>query len=166
MRTLIYKRTHSGDPDPKTGVFGNNDCMGKIRAWPFDAVIGIGGVGQEPKYHGIAGRVTWVGIGPQAVDQTGRGPQLIFRHFWYLGEEGPILRTEYPALAGRMYSRNVRVLLHSPSPGERQDKKIAALDRDVGAILGLATNAAPSDGVANRRKSMGKCSVRANWVCT
>ena len=28
MRTLIYKRTHTGDPDPKTGVFGNNDCMG------------------------------------------------------------------------------------------------------------------------------------------
>src|SRR4051812_45820013 len=48
MRTLVYKRTHSGDPDPKMGVFGNHDCMGEVRAWPFDAVIGIGGVGQQP----------------------------------------------------------------------------------------------------------------------
>ncbi len=65
MRTLRYKRTHSNDPDPKTGVFGNRDCMGQVRAWDFDAVIGVGGVGDEPKRHGIAGRLTWIGIGPQ-----------------------------------------------------------------------------------------------------
>ncbi len=40
MRTLIYKRTHSGDPDPETGVFGNHDCMGRVKDWQFDAVIG------------------------------------------------------------------------------------------------------------------------------
>ena len=48
-RTLIYKRTHTGDPDPKAGVFGNNDCMGTVRKRDFDAVIGIGGIGPEPK---------------------------------------------------------------------------------------------------------------------
>ena len=31
MRTLIYKRTHSGDPDPTSGRFGVRDCMGKVR---------------------------------------------------------------------------------------------------------------------------------------
>jgi len=77
VQTLIYKRTHSGDPDPKTGVFGNHDCMGKVRGWPFDAVIGIGGVGQEPQSHRIAGRLTWIGIGPQAIDYIGRGPANI-----------------------------------------------------------------------------------------
>ena len=62
MRTLIYKRTHSGDPDPQTGVFGNHDCMGSVRAWEFDAVIGIGGVGPEPRRHGIAGKLTYVAV--------------------------------------------------------------------------------------------------------
>ena len=39
MRTLIYKRTHPGDPDAK-GRFGIYDCMGRVRAWDFEAVIG------------------------------------------------------------------------------------------------------------------------------
>ena len=42
MRTLVYKRTHSGDPDPASGVFGNNNCTRSVRGWNFDAVIGIG----------------------------------------------------------------------------------------------------------------------------
>src|SRR3989442_10716413 len=93
MRTLIYKRTHSNDPDPRTGVFGNRDCMGQVRAWDFDAVIGIGGVGDEPRRHRIAGKLTWIGIGPQRLydDPDRRGPQVTFRHFLYLGENGPLL---------------------------------------------------------------------------
>jgi hypothetical protein len=69
MRTLIYKRTHSGDPDPKTSVFGHHDCMGEVREWQFDAAIGIGGVGLEPQNHRIAGKLTWIGIGPQVIDR-------------------------------------------------------------------------------------------------
>jgi hypothetical protein len=163
MRTLIYKRTHSGDPDPKTGVFGNHDCMGEVRDWPFDAVIGVGGVGQEPQSHHIAGKLTWIGIGPQAIDHTGRGPRLIFHHFWYRGEDGPLLQTNYPALASRMYDKNVRVLMHSPSSSER----IAALDRDVREILRLAMDASPSNGPAHRdsEKTSGKCSVLPDRAC-
>jgi hypothetical protein len=33
MRTLVYTRTHKGDPD-KTGCFGIWDCMGKLRRFP------------------------------------------------------------------------------------------------------------------------------------
>jgi hypothetical protein len=167
MRTLIYKRTHSGDPDPKTGVFGNHDCMGEVRDWPFDAVIGIGGVGQEPQSHRIAGKLTWIGIGPQAIDRTGRGPQLIFHHFWYRGDKGPLLQTKYPALASRMYDKNVRVLMHSPSSSEHQHSKTAALDREVGEILRLAIAAPPSNGLTDRDfgEPSGKCSVRTNRVC-
>ncbi len=166
MRTLIYKRTHNGDPDPETGVFGNHDCMGEVRDWPFDAVIGIGGVGQEPKSHGIAGKLTWIGIGPQAIDHTGRGPQLIFQHFWYRGEVGSLLWANYPALASRMYDKNVRVLMHSPS-SEPQEGKIAALDREVREILRLAMDAPSSTGPVERGfgQSNGKCSVRPNPVC-
>jgi hypothetical protein len=73
MRTLIYKRTHNGDPDPETGTFGNADCMGRVRGWNFDAVIGVGGIGREPELEGIAGKVTWVGIGPHKVRGQWRG---------------------------------------------------------------------------------------------
>jgi len=165
MRTLIYKRTHSGDPDPKIGVFGNHDCMGGVRAWPFDAVIGVGGVGEEPRGLGIAGRLTWIGIGPQAIDHTARGPQLIFRHFWYRGEQGPILRTRYPALAARMYDSNVRVLVHSPTSHDHQDIDATALDRDIRKILRLATEAPASHGPSGRPKFSGKSSMPPNLVC-
>ena len=165
MRTLIYKRTHSNDPDPKTGVFGNRDCMGSVRCWDFDAVIGIGGVGQESKNNHIAGKLTWIGIDPQKLfdDPNSRGPRVRFRHFWYRGEDGPLLEAEYPALASRMYDNNVRVLVHSPSPaGGRQVNKVADLDRQVREILDLARSARPSSGLAERgfRDTNGKCRVR------
>ena len=46
MRVLIYKRTHTGDPD-ENGWFGHLGCMGKVRCSDFQAVIGIGGMGIE-----------------------------------------------------------------------------------------------------------------------
>jgi hypothetical protein len=166
MRTLIYKRTHSGDPDPNTGVFGNHDCMGGVRSWPFDAVIGIGGVGQQAKSQCIAGKLTWIGIGPQVIDHSARGPELIFNHFWYRGDEGPLLQPNYPALAHRMYDKNVRVLMHSPSFRRRQDSKIAALDREVEEILRLAMETPPSNGPADcAQKPRGRCSVQLDPVC-
>jgi hypothetical protein len=164
MRTLIYKRTHVGDPDPKTGVFGNCDCMGSVRGHEFDAVIGVSGIGQEPRSHGIDGKLTWIGIGPQKFNDPGcpesRGPQVRFRHFWYRGEDGPLLEEKYPALAKRMYDRNVRVLLHSPSPaGERDPHKTCDLDGDVRKIIHVGMAAPPSNRPAERdfRAASGKC---------
>jgi hypothetical protein len=159
MRTLIYKRTHSGDPDPGTGVFGNRDCMGEVRAWNFDAVIGIGGVGDEPRRHGIAGKLTWIGIGPQKFfdNPESRGPQLVFRHFKYFGEDGPLLAKKYPALARHMYETHRRLSIHlSPSAAR------PTLDRDVQSILRLARSSPPSGGPAERelRKVTNKCTTR------
>src|SRR4051812_46355351 len=62
-RVLIYKRTHIGDPNSQ-GDFGCHDCMGRIRGYTYDAVIGIGGSSCEPRSQGIDGRITWVGVGP------------------------------------------------------------------------------------------------------
>jgi hypothetical protein len=159
MRTLIYKRTHSNDPDPETGVFGNRDCMGQVRAWEFDAVIGIGGVGDEPKRHGIAGKLTWIGIGPRKFfdDPDSRGPQLVFRHFKYFGKDGPLLVNKYPALARHMYDTHRRLMIHlasSEGPG---------LDRDVESILRLAKNSPPSAGPAERdaQRLRNKCRPRS-----
>jgi hypothetical protein len=63
MRSLIYKRTHPGDPDAE-GRFGIHGCTGQVRAWRFEAVIGIGGTGPEPRSYGLAGKVNWIRIGP------------------------------------------------------------------------------------------------------
>src|SRR5215471_8860220 len=61
MRTLVYKMTHIGDPDPATGLWGETGCMGQVRSYQFDAVIGIGGTSA---IDGIAGKIVWIGTGP------------------------------------------------------------------------------------------------------
>jgi hypothetical protein len=142
MRILIYKRTHGGDPDPKSGVFGDHDCMGTVRARRYDAVIGIGGIGRESKSEGIAGKLTWVGIGPHQIfdDSDHRlSPRVTFDHFWYRGENGPLLERRYPALASHMYEKNRRVVMRSPSALIPDD-----LDRDIKKILRLAKDAPSS----------------------
>jgi hypothetical protein len=135
MRALIYKRTHSGDPDPETGVFGNNDCMKTIRGRSFDAVIGVGGIGREARSEGIARKLTWIGIGPRKTGEPSR-PLVTFDHFLYYGEDGPLLDKKAPALATRLYDGNVRHLMDSLSSDERLD---------VGKILDLARDAPPSN---------------------
>lgn len=103
MRTLIYKRTHSGDPDLQSGVLGNNDCMGTVKSCSNDAVIGIGGIGPEPKRKGIAGKLTWVGIGPHKVfDNPAKplSPRVTFDHFLYLEEDPPNYRSGIQPLQG------------------------------------------------------------------
>lgn len=140
MRTLIYKRTHEGDPDPVAGVFGNHNCMGRVRAWQYDAVIGIGGNGPEPRAKGIAEKVTWIGIGPTKDPEDGAEPHVTFDHFIYFGAEGPAVADLAPTLASRIYANNVRVLMDKVSGEER-----AEIDR----ILDLA-RAAPRSGASSR----------------
>jgi hypothetical protein len=137
MRTLIYKRVHTGDPDPKTGVFGNNDCMGSARGRRLNAVIGVGGLGREPKSYGIAGKLNWIGIDPIYSGRTRRGPRLRFRHFMDFEQGGPLMREKYPALASYMYDNKVRSFVHPTSPaGGREVNEV--LNREVRKILRLA----------------------------
>jgi hypothetical protein len=128
-RTLIYKRTHVGDPDA-AGRFGINGCMGRVRAWPFEAVIGVGGIGDEPTRHGIADRVTWIGLGPRkTIGRDSRGPLVTFDHFILLDRHGPIFSEIAPDLARRIYSKNIRATMRVVSATE---------GREVAAILRLA----------------------------
>ena len=63
MPTLVYRRTHTGDPS-KAGIFGVRDCMGtKCQLW-FDSVIGIGGIGARPK--GIISKARLTGLALEA----------------------------------------------------------------------------------------------------
>lgn len=132
MRTLIYKRTHPGDPDNK-GRFGIHDCMHSVRTWGFEAVIGVGGIGAEPESHGLARKVNWIGMGPHkraAADK--RGLIVTFDHFLLFESDGPSFPELAPKLANRMYSKNVRKVMNSLDRKELEEvRKILALAKDA-----------------------------------
>jgi hypothetical protein len=136
-QTLVYKRTHNGDPDPE-GRFGAFDCMGSVRARDYHAVIGVGGKGAEPRRLGIAEKVNWIGIGPHKEHGKRRGPVVTFDHFLWLGRDGPALAQVAPALAEHIYGRNVRSLM-TFTPREAEE---------VRSILRIAEDAPPSPALA------------------
>lgn len=100
MRILIYKPTHTGDPYA-SGCFGLYDCMGSVRGLNFDAVIGIGGIRSEAHRAGIAGRITWIGIGAHRAITHGRGPLITFDQFVLFDGKGKELRDIAPSHAKR-----------------------------------------------------------------
>lgn len=118
LRVLVYKRTHMGDPDD-SGCFGAHDCMGTVRARAFDAVIGVGGVSSQAQASGVAGKVNWIGIGPNKTLVPGmRGPSVMFEHFCDFGTTGPDFRSLAPSLAERMYANNIRHVMDDLSDQE------------------------------------------------
>jgi hypothetical protein len=144
MRTLVYKRTHSGDPDEQ-GRFGIHDCMGSVRARDYDAVIGVGGIGDEPRRNGIAEKITWIGIGPHKSEGSSRGPLVTFDQFLYFGVTGPKLSKHAPTLAAHIYGMNVRSLLTF-------NTQEAA---EVARILELAKDARPSPALSAAQPDPG-----------
>lgn len=140
MRTLVYKRTHNGDPD-SLGRFGIYDCMGRVRSLEFDAVIGVGGQGAEARSNDIAGKVNWIGIGPHKKFVSDLAdPIVTFDHYLDFGADGPDLRAEAPRLAQRMYVKKARLVL-TFTPQERVE---------VNRLLALAEDA-PSSQLPARR---------------
>ena len=165
MRTLIYKRTHPGDPDAP-GRFGINDCMGRVRKWEFEAVIGVGGIGAEPRKHELARKVNWIGIGPRKGVARKRGPVITFEHFLLFGcngSDGPSFEELAQQLAARMYSKNVRFLVHGLSSGEKGELRILLdLARDAPASSARGAGRVTSSERCVRRipsaKSLKGCS--------
>jgi len=144
-RTLVYKRTHKGDPDRK-GRFGIKDCMGRIRKIAFGAVIGVGGIGSEAKAEGIGGKVNWIGIGSRKTPfPEGRGPLVTFDHFVLFEEKGQDFRVIAPTLARRMYSRKAPRFLFDDFDETEQG--------EVGRLLKMAKTAQPSTGTPPRSSS-------------
>jgi hypothetical protein len=117
----------------------------------------------EPRRHGLAGKINWIGIDPifDSRDPDSRARRVRFRHFWYRGEDGPPLDGKYRALADRMYDKNVRLIMHSPSPAG------GLLDQDVKKVLQLAKGAPRSKQLAKRdsRISSGKCQPKSRVSC-
>jgi len=118
--------------------------MGSVRARQFDAVIGVGGIGAEPRSVGIAGKVNWIGIGPRRHPGI-RGPIISFDRFKDFGTAGPDLVAIAPALADRIYGRNVRSMMHTIV--QRRD--------EVTRILELAESSPAS---LKRSGRVGACS--------
>lgn len=121
MKILTYKRTHTGDPDTK-GRFGINNCMGQVRNYDFDAVIGIGGIGNEAKSYDIDGKVNWVGFNPKKTNHpNGCGLLVEFEKFVLFESHGPLLNNLAPLLAKRMYQGKVRYLISGYSLEEHAE---------------------------------------------
>lgn len=97
MLVWIYRRTHTGDPCDKCGIFGVNCCMRskRLHCLKYDAVVGFG----SPVSPKIKCRLTWVGIGPHALDVPERKyPLITFDHVHVMDKEGPVLPDCAPAL--------------------------------------------------------------------
>lgn len=92
---LIYKRTHTGDPDQE-GIFGINGCMGNVRSWEFDAVIGVGGNKPWKDDEGIAHKINYVGLGAKkySVNPIDGYPYVTFEHFCLYDEKGQFIEDE------------------------------------------------------------------------
>ena len=121
---LVYKRTHVGDPNGK-GEFGVNDCMGEIRDYDFDAVIGVGGLGNEPCSYGIDRKINWVGIKPTRMNgsEAHRADILKFEKFVLLESSGPIFEAMAPLLAKRLYQDGARFVFTSMTGKEREEAR-------------------------------------------
>jgi len=148
MRILIYKRTHIGDPDPEHGIFGEADCMGKVRGYEFDAVVGIGGISREPRAAGIARKLTWVGIGAHKWGDDPKKRLVTFvDHFWCPDKTGPYLNNIAPKLAVYIFDTNRRLFvreLRGKWPYSESDRDLEAIDQEIIKILALAESAGPS----------------------
>jgi hypothetical protein len=151
MRTLVYKRTHSGDPD-SLGRFGIYDCMGRVRSLDFEAVIGVGGQGVEAERNDIAYKLTWIGIGAHKTYVRGMvDPIVTFDHFLYFGTEGELLELHAPQLTKRMYVKKARIVLDDSKAQERSE---------VQRLLAIAEEAPPSQAVVrkapNRKRKVSR----------
>lgn len=96
MRVLTYKRTHTGDPDSRS-------------------------VKPDAGDEAIAGKVTWIGVGPVRKYAGGRGDQVSFERFLLLDGDGPDFESEAPALSRRFYVDNVRSISRSYTSQEREE---------------------------------------------
>ena len=145
MATLVYKMTHGGDPDADLGFWGVEDCMGQVRGYGFDAVIGIGGRSWWTNQASRTGEIVWIGLEPEIVDQEERGPVLRFAHFRYFREGQLMLRTIAPRLDKAMHIR--RFMLYGFSQVEEQE---------IERILKLAKKA-PASASSCQEESGEEC---------
>lgn len=163
MRILTYKRTHVGDPD-QSGRFGISDCMGKVRGYSYDAVIGVGGTGYEPRSHCIDRKINWVGIGPRRASRLSgyRSDVIEFEYFVLLERDGPLLHSMAPNLARKMYNGR-RYILDAYSEIEKAEA-IAIVEWAKNVVRRTVTQ---KNSSVVKHCMQGKCRMPPNpsWTC-
>lgn len=158
---LIYKRTHTGDPNEitidapdKRGIFGINTCMKSVRNWEFDSVIGVGG---KSAGEGIAYKINYVGLDAEKYSSNSQDkqPYVIFDHFCLFDEKGQLVKDIAPKLYKYMYEdANVRLVKSDSLPEDMQ--------LEIREILKLAENAPRSSGYENLGETDDKSSEPAS----
>jgi hypothetical protein len=131
MKTLVYKRTHRGDPNEQ-GCFGIEDCMGRVRGYEFDSAIGVGGISRQPRSQDIAAKINWVGLGAHKIAVGNRkAPVVTFEHFALYEEKGKNIRNVAPTLANHLLSKNARVLVNFSTEEQQEIRKILRMAKDA-----------------------------------
>jgi hypothetical protein len=113
--------------------------MGKVRAYKFDSVIGVGGTSGQPRRHGIGGKITWIGLKAQKKPHAKlKGPLVTFTHFRLYDSKGKDFRLEAPILASRMYATNPpRFLLRFTKHEQREIRRILSMAKSAGQSKGV-----------------------------
>lgn len=128
MKVLIYKRTHKHDPNTE-GVFGNQDCMGRVRNFNYDAVIGIGGKAPWKVDEDIKHKINWIGLEPKKIPSPKlRGDKVVFSHFALYEEKGVNIKENFPNLFEYMYGSRKRFDMSSDLPKDVFEEVKAILD--------------------------------------
>ena len=171
MKILIYKRTHVGDPD-ESRQFGNEGCMGRVRNFPFDVVIGVGGVSRQPTEQGIAGKINWIGRNPvkskNPIDS--RGPLVSFKpeDFRLFEQQGPLVFNESSLLAKKIYGNRARYVFRSLNAIEQQEAmRLVKEILDEGKYDHLSLDRRPSSNPARGkiRCTKRKCGTQKLRTC-
>ena len=159
MKVLIYKRTHKHDPDER-GIFGIQDCMGQIRNWNYDAVIGIGGKSAWKDHTDIKYRVTWIGLEPKVIGSTKRGNLIVFAHFELYEENGKDIKEHYPKLFDYMYvsGSRKRFDMSSSLPKDVYEEVKSILDSIKDSSPSKAYNIDGADLDTNINYNLSGCS--------
>ena len=161
-QTLVYKRTHEGDPNSE-GIFGCRDCMRGVRDWDFEAVIGVGGQGPKAEASGIAKKLTWIGIGPHKKYKqfkTGekKRPLVTFDKFIYFGVCGQLLESCAPNLAKLMYVKRARNVMTFDEKEQDDVDRILAMVDGTPLSVALVANETTSEKICQpRRRRSPKC---------
>jgi len=135
--------------------------MRSVRDFEYDAVIGVGGIGDEAQSFGIAGRVTWMGIGPRKVRPKGSEAQpsgaalVTFEKFEIWDDKGPMLHGLAPHLARRLYEKKARYLLGGLSEIEQKE----AME-----LLALIRRSPPSSHSLSKGQG-NQCRPRTKPIC-
>ena len=157
MKILIYKRTHTGDPD-HNGVFGNEDCMGKVRNWDFDAVIGIGGKVPWNGHAGTKQKINWAGLEPKRLPAEHlRGDKIVFGHFALFEENGADIEVQYPKLFEYMYESRKRFDMSSDLPDDVFNEVTQILDSIKDTPASIAYDTGSDDILEKKSEKLSHC---------